>query len=246
MRNRVRRATMSFQKKIQGRVRDLLSWLRLLGKEMHGKTYDIAYLNQFGSCDRVRDVLDGKIRPSVNFPDWKQFGAQSPEEFDQLAYESCGMTCLAMILRFFGRSTVAPIELFKQAFAHGCYQMMPNGEMKGLFHLPFVEFIWDAFGLRSQAFQYVGLNVIADEIACGRIVIASVNWEIREEEPRPKRRGGHLVIVTGVEKNRWRIKGFTIHNTSGTTPENQRHHFASAKNFEKCFSGNIISVLNPG
>lgn len=232
--------------RLAGGLRELRSRVRLFGKTLSGESYDIDYLNQFGSRENVREVLDRKIRPSANFADWRSFGAESAEEFDGLAYEICGMTCLSMVLRYFGTADVGPVELFRRSLGYGCYVIPPKGgEIKGLFHVPFVRFLHDEFGLVGRSLQFVGPYVIADEIAKGNMVMASVNWEIRETEPRPQRRGGHLVLVTGAAKNAWRLKGFTIHNPSGTNPENQSHHFVDLKNFEKCFSGNIISISRP-
>lgn len=232
--------------RLSGGIREFWSWARLFGRTLSGEPRDIGYLNQFGSREKVREVLDHKIKPSENFADWRSFGAGSAEEFDELAYEICGMTCLSMVLRHFGIADVGPVELFRRSLGYGCYAVPPEGgEIKGLFHVPFVRFLHDEFALEGRSLQFVGPYAIADEIARGNVVIASVNWEIRETEPRPKRRGGHLVLVTGVAKSAWRLKGFTIHNPSGTKPENQSHHFVDLKNFEKCFSGNIISISRP-
>lgn len=237
---------MMSKNRLSGGFRELRSWIRLLGKTLSGDPCGIDYLNQFGSRENVREVLDRKIRPSLNFVEWRSFGAESEEEFDELAYEICGMTCLSMVLRHFGDASIGPVELFRRSLGHGCYVIPPEGgEIKGLFHVPFVRFLHDEFGLKGQSLQSVGPYAIADEVSRGNIVIASVNWEIRETKPRPKRRGGHLVLVTGAVKNTWRLKGFTIHNPSGTNPENQIHHFVDLKNFERCFSGNIISISRP-
>lgn len=237
---------MRSKNSLSGGFREFRSWIRLFAKTLSGEPRGIDYLNQFGSRENVREVLDRKIRPSVNFPEWRNFGAESKDEFDELAYEICGMTCLSMVLRYFGIASIGPVELFKRSLGYGCYVIPPEGgEIKGLFHVPFVKFLHDEFGLESRSLQFVGPYVIADEIARGKLVMASVNWEIRETVPRPKRRGGHLVLVTGAAKSAWRLKGFTIHNPSGTNPENQSHHFVDLKNFEMCFSGNIISISRP-
>ena len=246
MNDRIRRIEVKIKNRLSGSLHGLQSWMRMLGKTLSGEVRGISYLNQFGSRNNIREMLDHKIRPSANFVEWRSFGAESEEEFDEFAYEICGMTCLSMILRYFGVANIGPIELFKRSLGFGCY-IIPTegGEIKGLFHVPFVKFLHDEFGLEGRSMQFVGPYVLADEIARGKLVIASVNWEIRETEPRPKRRGGHLVLVTGAAKNVWRLRGFTIHNPSGTDPENQSHHFVGLKKFKKCFSGNIISISRP-
>lgn len=233
-------------RRLSGWLRELRARIGLFGRALPAGPIDIGYLNQFGSRENVREVLDHKIKPSVNFPDWRSFGATSAEEFDRLAYEICGMTCLSMILRHFKTADIGPVELFKRSLGYGCYVVPADGgDIKGLFHIPFVKFLRDEFKLEARSLQFVGPYVIADEIARGNLVMASVNWEIREPEPRPERRNGHLVLVTGVVKEKWHLKGFTIHNPSGTNPANQSHHFVELEKFVKCFSGNIISISQP-
>ena len=246
MKDQIRRMAVKLKNRLLGGFQGLRSWMRLFNKTLLGEVYSIDYLNQFGSRENVREVLDRKIRPSVNFAEWRSFGAETAEEFDELAYEICGMTCLSMVLRHFRAAKTGPVELFKRSLKYGCYIVPPGeGEIRGLFHVPFVKFLDEEFGLKGRPMQYVGPYVIADEIARGNLVIVSVNWEIREPVPRPKRRGGHLVLVTGATKDAWYLKGFAIHNPSGTKPENQSHHFVCLKNFQKCFSGNIISISRP-
>lgn len=232
---------MASNKKIRGWLREVAAFSTLLFRKFTGIQHDVPYLNQFGTIHRVREILDRQISPSALFPAWSSYGATCSDEFDNLSFESCGMACLSMILLHTGLDNPGPIELFRRSLEHGCYRYLPDGEIKGLYHEPFVSFL-GTFGLHGEAHQFVGPYFIAHELTKGRQVIASVNWEIRETNPHPTRRGGHLVVITGVEKSWFRIRGFYIHNPSGTLPENQKHHFVKLSNFLKCFSGNIILV----
>jgi len=232
---------MASKKRILGRFYETAAFCATLFRRFTGITHDIPYLNQFGTVHGVRKILDRGIRPSDLFHAWLSYGARNRDEFDRLAYECCGMTCLAMILAHTNPSKARPLELFHHSLEYGCYQLSPDGEIRGLFHEPFVKFL-RTVGLQGNTSQFVGPYFITRELARGHYVIASVNWEIREKNPHPRRRGGHLVLVTGVEKTRFGIDGFYIHNPSGTLPENQKHHFVTLHNFLRCFSGNVISI----
>lgn len=223
-------------------VLESLASIKLPRVDVDKKTDGIPYLNQFGTRDQVGDILDQKVRPSTLFPSWSSFGAAKASEFDELTREICGMTCLYMILKYKDKPCAGPIKLFYDSFEYGCYKNNEQGEILGLFHHPFVNFIGKEFSLLGSAVQYIGPSYVAKQFLDGKHVIASVNPEIREENPKVDRPGGHLVLITGLRKNKQGIEGFYIHNPSGTNRKRQEYHFVSLNNFLKCFSGNVIVV----
>ena len=202
--------------------------------------YQIPYVSQYASKELAESyVKNAELLASD--PRWRDFGAETPEEYAFWSRRICGMACFQMILLSLRRPTSKLMELGKKAMTAGCYLLDPKNPKRlvGLLHKPFLKFI-DKFGLAGKLMWYIGPAVIAYEILNKNFVIASVSHEIRFRDARPEDKTGHLVLVHGFKMNGGIIAGFYIHNPSGFYGISQENHFVPADDFLNCFSGRII------
>jgi hypothetical protein len=104
-------------------------------------------------------------------------------------------------------------ELAIGCMEYGAYTNEP-GRPQGLIYRPFAEYARDKHGLRAEVITELDPVRLMAELDTGRLVIASVHWEIRCPQNDPPGTGGHLVLVTG------HTDGLvTFHNPSGHVPE---------------------------
>ena len=150
--------------------------------------------------------------PRDEDPRWRESGAPDLETYAAWCGRWCGMACFRMAL--LARDGVAPslYELAIGCAEYGAYTDEP-GRPQGLIYRPFAEYARDKHGLRTDVITELDPARLTAEVDQGRLVIASVHWEIRRPHNDPPGTGGHLVLVTG------HVDGqLTFHNPSGHTP----------------------------
>lgn len=206
--------------------------------------YKIPYVSQYASAELAAQYVENEDLLDTD-PKWREFGADSSEEYSFWARRICGIACFKMILLPLGGATakldLPLIILAKKAMAVGCYLPDPKNPKRliGLLHRPFLKFA-ETFGLTGKLVWYIGANSIAQEILRNKFVIASVHHDIRYRGACPESKIGHLILVHGFEIKNGQISGFYIHNPSGFYNESQENHFVQAEDFTNCFSGRII------
>ena len=202
--------------------------------------YQIPYVAQYASAERAEEFVRNEDLLKTDAR-WRDFGADSPDDYSFWARRICGIACFQMILLSLRRPTSKLVELGKQAMAAGCYLPDPQNPNRliGLLHKPFLKFA-KTFGLGGKLVWYVGPYAITDKISRNSFVIASVSNQIRHLGARPESKIGHLVLVHGFKIKNSEILGFYIHNPSGFYGISQENHFVSTEDFLNCFSGRII------
>jgi hypothetical protein len=197
---------------------------------------DIPYHSQFESRELVHHFISEKIT-ALEDPKWQNSGADSKEEYEFWAWRSCGMTCLKMILEQEGKGTHPIVNLAKECEKFGGYDR--ERDHLGLIYDPFCTFVKQKFNLNASVVRKLNVRRIKYELAQGNHIIVSVHPDIRDKNnPEPKRKGGHLVLLTGYEQDT-----VSIHNPSGTHTISQEHYTLQDKEFLKFFAkrGIIIS-----
>ncbi|OIQ78735.1 hypothetical protein GALL_395610 [mine drainage metagenome] len=100
------------------------------------------------------------------------------------------------------------------ARAYGAYSDEP-GQPEGLIYQPFVNYVNDVHHFYAEVVTQLTSARLCAEIEDGRLVIASVNSEIRRPHLiPPPRSGGHLVLVTAAG-----AETVTFHDPAGHRPE---------------------------
>lgn len=199
---------------------------------------DVKFFSQWESSDLVDDIINRRISAKDD-PLWRRSGARTRKEYELWSWNACGMACLKMILSSRHCIDVPLINLCKNCEKYGGY-IRRNDQIDGLYYHPFIEFINDKYGLRGRVLSPMRTEDIISEVAVGSFVIASVSHEIRNPVSMPSKRGGHLVLVVGYDKDN---KVFFIHNPSGNTRINQEYAELNFQDFEKFFAHRGIVIL---
>lgn len=209
----------------------------------------VPYISQFANRERVRAYIKTK-----NFHDasWQDTGAKTEAEYIFWCDSICGMACLWMIMKSIDDTqTLTPHQLAQKATKYGVYKVDEKlNYIHGLFHRPFVDFIHSKYHLKGRLQPATTINMLAREVLQHNFVIASVHWSIRclcegfiGDTPIKISKGGHLVLITGVEISDGEVVSLILHNPSGFFEDGtQDHAHISAHDFMRCFSGNMIVV----
>lgn len=136
--------------------------------------------------------------PGRQDPLWAASGAADAAEYHRWADHLCGVACLRMALGALGRPVPAAHALRRAIQARGGYVEEPDGAIRGLIYAGAVEWL---------AEQGIGARIALDEPAegipaqleAGGLYVASVHPLIRTPDAAPPHRGGHLVLVWGVD-----------------------------------------------
>jgi len=166
---------------------------------------------QFLSRELIPAIVDDDADPALD-PRWAESGARDRAEYAYWAPRTCGIACLQMVLGHYGLPVPPLVTLARQALAAGCYEPRPDGGLDGLLYHPFVDFVAARFGLRAQAEAELDLSRLTELTGTGALVIVSVNSAIRHPEQDPPQRGGHLVLVTGIDGDQLHLRDPAGHN----------------------------------
>ncbi len=185
---------------------------------------------QWESPRLVRAFLAG--RNAATDPRWADSGADSRAEYAHWADHLCGMACLKMALAMHGRDwTIHALRRGVQR--HGGYVETAQG-IRGLIYAGATAWLREQ-GIAAE----VRVDLEAEGLAPlleGAMVIASVHPAIRRPtEPAPGR-GGHLVLVFGVD----RAGRLRFHNPSGDSAATRRDVRLTPDEFGRFFAGRGI------
>lgn len=197
----------------------------------------LPYFSQWESPELVSDILSRRLKARDD-PRWRQSGAKSKQEYEQWSWSACGMACTKMILAQVSGRQVPIVTLGKLAQARGVYGDLSRHDV-GLRYAPYLTFVRQEFGWTAQLFSPMVREDIFVALTAGRYVIVSVSPAIREPQQRPPSRGGHLVLVTGYNKN---TREFYLNNPSGHVKNSQQHARVSFSEFERSFAHRGIVI----
>ena len=206
------------------------------------KHEDMPYFSQWISRELVGDIIAGRL-PAEEDPLWKSSGAESPADYEFWAKNICGMACLRMILAYRGMEAPPLVQMAKECAAAGGYKVRGDG-IEGLYYDPFVKYISLRFGLEGRTKSPLSLEEIVKGTLEGHIFVVSVHYSLREAlEGYDGPRGGHLVVVSGVD-----TKGncLYINNPSGDRAETQRNFKIGFDLFRPYFAGRGILIKSSG
>jgi Peptidase_C39 like family len=175
----------------------------------------VPYFAQWESPELVSSIVSGRIS-AADDPRWRDWGTDCVDEYAFWARRTCGVACLRMVLAH--RSGAAPPpakELKDDCLAAGAYVVEGTG-VRGLVYAPFVDYVGRRWDLKATVETDLGVDLMADSIRSGHLVMLSVHRDICTPEVRVTERGGHLVLVIGV----W-SSGLVVHDPSGVANRSQ-------------------------
>lgn len=199
---------------------------------------NVPYFSQWESPALAERFFNDKMA-AVNDPNWKNSGANTPEEYADWSWNGCGMASLKMILTATTGKTIPLVRLGKLCARYGGYTL-PLQESKGLRYAPFAKFVRAEFDLRAAVKTVMLSRDIMHELSRGNFVIASVS--MLSSPPKPVA-GGHLVVILGYDLVK---QEFYLHDSAGFTPETQECVAVSFKDFDDYFARRGIVIQPKG
>ncbi|MBU9560578.1 C39 family peptidase [Burkholderia multivorans] len=199
---------------------------------------DVPYFSQWESRTLISQFVSRELRPEDD-PLWRNSGASSPAEYAEWSPHICGIACLKMLLAHRTARVIPLLELVREAITFGVYQPEIGDKGKRLLYRPFVNWIHERFQIEGRVVEHTESSTIEYSLRDGYMFMASVHPGIRHTGFEPPMRGGHLVLVLGVnpETNEW-----VFHNPSGFEQSTQEHVSMDRSTFERYFANRGILI----
>jgi hypothetical protein len=207
--------------------------------------YPVPYAAQVASPDLAGDFFD-RGRPLVSDPRWAASGAATPQDYAYWADRACGVACVKMAVEAFGGPVQVIARWVQQGLAADGYIIRPGEDGQP------VDVGWSHAALAGLIRPYAAdcwvqagsLEDIAQQVASENLVIASVSYEIGTSGPIT-RRGGHLVVITGLQRTGGQAATVYVHNPSGRSLALRQHARIDADRFLAAASGRLIVAQPP-
>ncbi|MGD3106094.1 C39 family peptidase [Streptomyces sp. YGL11-2] len=199
--------------------------------------HPVPYHSQWASPELVPAILGGAMSAEED-PRWSAYGARSPEEYAWWSWRLCGVACLRMALAYWRDAAPTAMELAAECLEAGAYVRHDEG-LHGLIYAPFAAYVERRWGLTAQSRPALPRNEIPELVAAGRLPLLSVHPSIRDADPRPPHRGGHLVLAVGSTDDH-----LVVHNPSGLPAHSQEFARVPWETFDRVYAGRGV-VLGP-
>lgn len=199
---------------------------------------DVPYVSQFANALYAEKVLAHGIDVGSD-PNWQSTGATTQEEYADWALEICGMACFSMVLQFFGKQDPGIVPLAKEAKIHRVYEQHGD-RLTGMQYKEFSQWA-KSFSIKADVYPWLPVQGIQKLLSKGKLVMVSVNPNVRGYETAPKdQKGGHLILVVGYNQEK---KTITFHNPSGFASQNaQANHELPISTFLNFYAGRGIAL----
>ncbi|QRR07520.1 hypothetical protein FPJ27_14485 [Burkholderia sp. MS455] len=199
---------------------------------------DVPYFSQWESRTLISRFLSRELRAEDD-PLWRNSGASSPSEYAQWCPHICGIACLKMLLAHRTHRVIPLLELVHEAITFGVYQPELGDKGKRLIYRPFVSWIGDRFQIQSRVVEQMDSTALEPSLREGHMLMASVHPGIREAGFEPPSRGGHLVLVLGIDPG---TDDWVFHNPSGFARDTQEYVSMRRSTFDRYFANRGILI----
>jgi len=204
--------------------------------------YDIPYYSQFASPELVHDIVNGLISARDD-PRWREFGAETLQEYEFWSWKACGIASLKMAVEALGVARRSMMDWIGDGVADGGFiheEEVVAGKPSGWVHRALARLAADS-GLAADCAAGIDLGQIAALIDGGRLVIASVSYELGTTGEISRNRG-HLILLHGYSRIGSQVEALLVNNPSGRSAELRRNCWLPAARFAAAFSGRVISI----
>lgn len=204
---------------------------------------NVPYYAQFEDVEHISAYISGE-RHLEDDPFWAKSGAATPNEYAYWANRACGMVCVKTCVEAFGGPIRSLHHWIKQGVAANAYLTDKRKNNitveKGWLHSGLAQ-VMESEGLVTMVKACTAAEIVT-ELKNGRLLIASVSYEIGTAQPISQQ-GGHLVIVTGAVLKNGCLHEIRLHNPSGRTPQLRENALIPIDRFTRAFSGRVITAI---
>lgn len=160
----------------------------------------------------------------------KDDGFETEEEARSFGNNACGAACVKMALEAFGKTDVPSVKkLMEEGIRSGFYEEPAGWIHKGLIRLA------ERHGATARRLDIKKHPLeLGNYLKKGGLIIASVSLGFN-----PERRGGHLVVVHGIESEENKLKKVHFRDPSAF---GQLHSDIDGESFLNSWTGNIVVV----
>jgi hypothetical protein len=205
--------------------------------------YPVPYYAQVASPDLAQSIFVEGMDPVLD-PRWAESGASTPEEYAYWVERACGVACLKMCVEAVGGPMLSLVEWASLGVEKGGYLIRKNEDGSvdevGWIHGKLVEMARE-HGLIAEA-RAASLEEFPEFLRQGQMIIASVSYEAGDDRLPITRRGGHLMVVVGVECVNGTPSAFYVNNPSGRRANLQANALLPLERFAPAYSGRVILV----
>lgn len=198
------------------------------------------YAAQIASPELAQEIFSGSL-PAGQDPRWIESGAETREEYAYWTERACGVACVKMVVEAFGGPARPLVGWARAGVALGGYltDKRPDGSSaeRGWLHSSLAELIIRA-GFYAEP-RPASLEELPNLLGQGWLLIASVSYQIGTSLPVTKR-GGHLVVVSGVELSGGQLEALIINNPSGRTQDLRVNARIPTVRFAAAYTGRVI------
>jgi len=205
-------------------------------------SYPVPYYAQIASPELAARVFSGELDPLLD-PRWYETGAQNVETYAHWVERACGMACLKMCVEALGGLEKSLHAWIEEGVKAGAYLIRKNTDGSeteiGWIHQKMAD-VAAAVGLKAKCTTADAGDIIA-ALRQDRLVIASVSYELGTDFPITHK-GGHLVVIWGVEVSDGQVRRFILNNPSGRTEQYRQGARIPSERFMQAFTGRVILV----
>ena len=205
-------------------------------------SYPVPYYAQIASPELAVRVFAGELDPLLD-PRWHETGAQNVETYAHWVERACGMACLKMCVEALGGPEKSLHAWIEEGVNAGAYLIRKNADGShteiGWIHQKIADMA-AAVGLSANCITADTGEIIA-ALRQDKLVIASVSYELGTDFPITHK-GGHLVVIWGVETNDGQVRQFILNNPSGRAEQYRQGARIPFERFMQAFTGRVILV----
>lgn len=203
--------------------------------------YPVPYYAQIASPELAENIFARGMDPALD-PRWAESGAATLQEYAYWTDRACGVACLKMGVEALGGPRRSLVEWARLGVERGGYLIRfdDNGDAHevGWVHSALAGMARDC-GLQARAIS-ASLRDLRTYLEDGSLVIASVSYEAGDDRLPITRKGGHLMVVVGVEAEGDDLLAVYVNNPSGRRPDLQAGARLPVERFAQAFSGRVI------